>query len=119
FQAWSRHRGISLVGVPCFVSKRSAQFLDDASAKAVTDAIGQLAERHGAPSLIVIDTLARNFGPGDENSNTEMGKFIAAIDNMRSRFSDCAVLIVHHSGHAAKHRARGAISLQCALDCEY
>jgi hypothetical protein len=119
FQAWSQHRGVPLVGAPCFVSKRSAQFLDEASAKAVTDAIAQLAARHGSPTLIIIDTLARNFGPGDENSNTEMGKFVGAIDTMRARFPGCVVLIVHHTGHGAKHRARGAMALLGALDCEY
>lgn len=118
-QAWSRHRGASLVDAPFFVSKRSAQFLEQANAKAVTEAIVQLAKLHGTPSLIVIDTLARNFGPGDENSNTEMGKFVAAVDSLRSKFPGCVVLIVHHSGHAAKHRARGAIALLGALDCEY
>lgn len=119
FRAWSRHRGVPLDGAPCFVSKRPAQFLDETSAKAVTRAVAQLAERHGPPVLIVIDTLARNFGPGDENSNTEMGKFIAAIDNLRAMFPGCTVLIVHHSGHSAKNRSRGAIALPGALDCEY
>lgn len=118
-QAWSRHRRASLVGAPFFVSKRSAQFLEQTNAKAVTEAIAELAEHHGTPSLIVIDTLARNFGPGDENSNSEMGKFVAAVDSLRSQFPGCVILIVHHSGHEAKHRARGAIALLGALDCEY
>lgn len=119
FKAWCRRRGVSLDDALCFVSKRSAQFLDETSAKAVTEAIARLASRHGTPVLIVIDTLARNFGPGDENSNTEMGKFVAVIDGMRARFPGCTVLIVHHCGHSAKERSRGATALLGALDCEY
>lgn len=119
FQAWSRHRGVPLDNAQCFVSKRSAQFLEEASANAVAASITELASRHGPPVLIIIDTLARNFGPGDENSNTEMGKFVATIDRLRAQFPGCTVLIVHHCGHSAKDRSRGAIALPGALDCEY
>lgn len=119
FKAWCRRRGVSLHDAPCFVSKRPAQFLDVTSAKAVTEAIFQLASLHGTPVLIIIDTLARNFGPGDENSNTEMGKFVAVIDSLRAKFPGCTVLIVHHNGHASKDRARGAIALPGAVDSEF
>jgi len=31
-----------------------------------------------SPVLVVIDTVARNFGPGDENSTKDMSTFIQA-----------------------------------------
>ena len=65
FHAWAKDRGQSLQGVPLFKSERAAQFLDGASAKAVADAVAMLAETHGNPALIIIDTLAGNFGAGD------------------------------------------------------
>lgn len=70
------------------------------------------------PVLFVVDTLARSFGGGDENSNSEMGKFISVIDQFNVKF-DCATLIVHHSGHGENQRARGASALQGALDSEF
>ena len=119
FQAWARHRGRGLTGVPMFKSNRAAQFLDAASAQAVADAVDALVSAHGAPRMIVVDTLARNFGPGDENSTSEMGAFVAAMDDLRGRHPGCVVLIVHHSGHGDKQRARGAMALKGAIDFEY
>lgn len=119
FAAWSQARGISLAGVPLFKSERAAQFLDVSSAKAVADAVERLAAQHGSPALIIIDTLARNFGAGDENNTKDMSEFVVVIDDLKARFPGCSVLIVHHSGHAAKERARGAMALKGALDCEY
>lgn len=119
FHAWSAERGISLEGVPLFKSERAAQFLDRVSAMAVAQAVDQMADQFGQPSLIIVDTVARNFGPGDENSTSDMGAFIAAIDDLKARYPGCAVLLVHHSGHADKQRARGAMALKGALDCEF
>lgn len=119
FAAWSADRGVTLSDVPLFKSERSAQFLDSDSAMAVADAVSELAARHGKPALIIIDTLARNFGAGDENNTRDMSEFVAAIDNLKAHFPECAVLIIHHTGHAEKQRARGAMALKGALDCEY
>lgn len=119
FAAWAKARDVSLAGVPLFKSERAAQFLDGASAKAVADAVASLAKDHGQPTLIIIDTLARNFGAGDENNTKDMSEFVVAVDDLKARFPGCAVLIVHHSGHAEKQRARGAMALKGALDLEY
>lgn len=119
FAAWSKERGISLTHVPMFKSERAAQFLDGASARAVADAADQLANVHGAPRLIIIDTVARNFGAGDENSTQDMTNFIVAIDDLKERYPGSVVLLIHHSGHGDKGRARGAIALKGALDFEY
>jgi hypothetical protein len=119
FQAWAKHRGRGLTGVPMFKSNRAAQFLDAASAQAVADAVDALVSAHGVPHMIIVDTLARNFGPGDENSTSEMGAFVAAMDDLRGRHPGCVVLIVHHSGHGDKQRARGAMALKGAIDFEY
>jgi len=113
-RAWSEHNGVSLADAPLYV----------ASAVAVPDA-GQLTELMQAigalgepPALIVLDTLARCFGGGDENSTQDMSKFVSACDTLR-RQHHCTILVVHHTGHADKSRARGAIALKAALDAEY
>ena len=119
FAAWSKAQGVSLAGVPMFKSERAAQFMDATSAAAVTAAVQNLALQYGTPALIVIDTLARNFGAGDENNTKDMSEFVAALDDLKGRFPDSAVLVVHHSGHAVKDRARGAMALKGAVDLEY
>ena len=86
--------------------------MDPVSAARVAQAVEALAADHGTPKLIIVDTLARNLGNGDENSNADIGMFINNIDiHLRSRFG-AAVLIVHHTGHLEKDRSRGASSLR-------
>lgn len=70
-----------------------------------------------APALIIIDTLARNFGGGNENSSEDMGAFIRVIGFLQSSL-DCAVLIVHHSGKDDAKGMRGHSSLFGAVDTE-
>lgn len=105
--AWEVCHGISLAEAPLFVSRTAVQFLTPGSGEAVRAAVVGLVEINGPPRLIVIDTLARNFGPGDENSQKDMGSFIAILDELRSAFPSSTVLIVHHSGHGDKDRGRG------------
>ncbi|MEX0652962.1 MAG: helicase RepA family protein [Phycisphaeraceae bacterium] len=113
-RAWSEHHGVSLIGAPLFV----------APAVAIPEMpqLGELAvaidEAVAPPALIVLDTLARCFGGGDENSTQDMSRFVSACDALRRRYG-CTILVVHHTGHADKNRARGAIALKAALDAEY
>jgi len=93
--------------------------LDATSAMEVTAAVDELSKIHGNPALIIIDTLNRNFGPGDESSTADMGRFINKIDdNLRIRYG-CTVLIIHHTGWNEMARARGSSALRAALDWEY
>lgn len=115
-KAWSEYH--KLVVEDLYISKQPAQFMDENHARTVSEAIRNLSPA-GKPTLIVIDTLARNFGGGDENKTQDMNKFIFSIDvHIRMPFS-CCVLIVHHTGHNDKDRARGAMALKGALDAEY
>jgi hypothetical protein len=117
--AWERHTGQSLDQAPLYFSRTTARLLDAAHVAEVSAAVDAIAARYGVPRLIVIDTLARSFAGGDENSTQDMSAFVAAVDDMRARFPGCTVLIVHHSGHGDKQRARGAMALKGALDAEY
>jgi len=119
FHAWAGERGQPLDGVPLFKSECAAQFLDKQSAQSVQHAISKLAAQHGRPAMVVVDTLARNFGPGDENSTEQMSAFVAAMDTLRTAWPGCVILIIHHSGHHDKERGRGSMALKAALDFEY
>jgi hypothetical protein len=68
----------------------------------------------GVPvELVVIDTLAANFGPGDENHATDMQ---LAIAGARSAAPGASVLLVHHVGHGQGDRERGSYALVAAAD---
>lgn len=71
------------------------------------------------PSLIIIDTLARNFGSGNENATEDMNRFVNNIVGLLLRPYKATLLILHHVGHGDKQRARGASTLRGALDFEY
>jgi hypothetical protein len=116
--AWSINNMVSHDTAPLFISLMPAALTDAAMVEQVQAAIELVSVEHGPPVLIIIDTLARNFGPGDENSTQDMSKFVQAADALRAS-SQATVLIVHHSGHSEKGRARGAMALKGALDAEY
>ena len=65
--------------------------------------------------LIVVDTLARSFGGGNENAPQDMGEFINSCDELMHEFG-ATVLIVHHVGKDAQSGARGHSSFFGALD---
>ena len=102
---------------PLFILPRPVQFLDPTDVEQVAEAIAALVQEHGAPRLLIIDTLARCFG-GDENGSKDMNAFVAALDRLRVRFR-CTMLVIHHSGLNDKNRARGSSVLRAALDWEY
>lgn len=113
-KAWQKHNKVSLAGAPLHV----------APAVAISD-VAQLAQlvqaveaQNCRPALVVLDTLARCFGGGDENSTQDMSKFVSACDALRRHWGS-TILVLHHTGHADKNRARGAIALKAALDAEY
>ena len=116
--AWEKGRGVSLAGVPLFVSNRAAVLPDDATEKDLLAAVDKIVQATGRmPGVIAFDTLARSLA-GDENSNTDMNAFILAADTLRRRYDGCAVVLVHHTGHMDKGRMRGASALRGALDLE-
>ena len=120
FKAWEVASDVSLKDAPVYVSKCSANLYDINSAKQVCKSVEYIIEHKGSepPKLIVIDTLARNFGPADENSTQDMNQFIKHLDQLRTQWH-CCVLIVHHTGVGTQERARGNSALKAALDAEY
>jgi len=113
-RAWGTHNGVSLADAPLYVAPAVA-IPDVSHLVSLVAAIQSLPK---PPAVIVLDTLARCFGGGDENSTQDMSKFVAACDALRRHYG-CTILVVHHTGHAEKNLARGAIALKAALDAEY
>lgn len=64
--------------------------------------------------LIVVDTLARAFGIGDENSAKDMGAFVAAGDQIRHK-TGAHVAVIHHATKSSE-QIRGSGALLGAAD---
>ena len=109
-KAWTLHYGSVPAGL--FVRPYSAQLTVAGAAAALAERIASL---QLPPKLVILDTLAANFGPGDENSAEDMA---AAMNGLRALAGDWLALCAHHSGHADKTRSRGHSSLFAALDVE-
>ncbi len=67
--------------------------------------------------MVIFDTQARCTVGIEENSNTDMGRVIAALDSLKEVTGTCVVL-VHHSG-ADGQRARGATAVLGAVDSQF
>jgi putative DNA primase/helicase len=115
-KAWSLHHGV--VPENIHVSNTAVPLTEWDAVQLVLREIRAMIKQHGSPALIVVDTLARNFGGLDENSNKDMGLFIQHMDRLKFELNT-TILIVHHTGQGNKDRARGASSLFGALDFEY
>lgn len=115
--AWRRAHGVEefpLAIITCPVDMRAA--VGDVDRIIVTAA--EIAKARGAPvQLIVIDTLSRAFGGGDENSSADMGALVVNMDRIRHD-THAAVVLVHHAGKEPAKGARGHSLLRAAVDVE-
>ena len=98
-----------------YISNMPASLMCKEDTNKVIEEVGNICPN---PSLIIVDTLHRNFGGGDENSAKDIGKLMEAITTI-IKHTGATVLLVHHCGHGADDRARGSSSLKAALDVEY
>jgi len=121
-QAWLKANNISLDSIKdnFFFSTAAADLCDQKSTISVKQSIRQTCKAFNKdPVLIIIDTLARNFGSGNENSTDDMNTFISNIDTHLRKEFNATILIIHHSGHGNHDRGRGSSSLKAAMDAEF
>ena len=81
----------------------------------INDLTASISDLAVKPRLIVLDTLARTFGPGDENSQQDMSAYVRACDMLAEK-TGAAVMIVHHTGKDENRGLRGSNALLGALD---
>ena len=113
--AWAKHNQIDLKNAPVLISRSSTNVRDAEVVNAVKEAVDTFGK---PPRLIVVDTLHRNFGGGDENSAQDTGTMLDMLDRRISQPLGCAVLLVHHAKKDGQGY-RGSSSLKGGLDFEY
>ena len=106
-------------GIPIYILRHQINLRSSAEdINSLMIAVAELAEtRQLKIDLIVIDTLARAFGGGNENSSEDMGAFITSCGHLQQVF-EAALLVIHHSGKDQAKGLRGHSSLLGAVDTE-
>lgn len=97
-----------------YVTSQAATLIGHEGGEQLRATVDHAAEILGRPiEIVVIDTLAANFGNGDEYHPRDMG---LALAGARQAAPTAAVLLVHHTGHGQDERERGSYSLIAAAD---
>lgn len=112
-RAWMEHHG--KLDLPAMHWLLNPLYVRDPDVvESFLDTLDSTGEDGVWPGLLVVDTLSRSFGGGEENASEDMGHF---VDEMTRLAGDrrMAVLVVHHT-NAAGARERGHGALRGAAD---
>jgi AAA domain len=69
------------------------------------------------PGLVVVDTLSRSFGGGEENASEDMGLFVDSVTKL-AQGRNMASLVIHHV-NATAGRERGHTAFRGAADAMF
>jgi hypothetical protein len=115
--AWRKTHDVS--GIPfAIVSGKLDLTTGLFDAKELVKATAELSLEFGLPCrLVILDTVTRTFGPGDQNHSRDMQRYIQSVDEL-TLATGAHVAAVHHSTWAGE-RGKGAIDLDGAVDVSY
>ena len=116
-EAWCKHNGSNLRAASFAITDRAVDLFNEAPLNAFCKEVEEIAKTRGNPKLIIIDTVARHMAGKDENNAKEMGELVQTADKLKHDYQ-CAVMLVHHTGHNNQDRARGSTAFKGALDTE-
>lgn len=116
-QAWRAHHGQERDRIPVALTTRAVDLFDPESLNSFCAEVDELIQLFGAPKLMIIDTVARHMGGKDENNAKDMGELVKTADKLKDVYQ-CAIMLVHHTGHSNQDRARGSTAFKGALDTE-
>lgn len=118
--AWAIARDIDYRQLKFARSTIPTQVLSEIVLLDWVDYIRRVADHFGeAPAVVGIDTLATNFGPGNQNDPSDMSRFVANIKTFLIGEFGCAVETVHHSGKDLDRGARGGGSIEADSDAVF
>lgn len=98
---------------------RGCDLTNPASRRTLLGACDQIKKHTGEQvKVIIIDTVNRCFGDGDENSTKDMTAFVQGCDKLKEK-TGATIICVHHTGKDAEKGARGSSVLRAACDFEH
>lgn len=110
-KAWMEAKGIGKLA-NTIINRHAFRLNEQEEAEAV---ITKVVSSGTKPRMLFIDTLARNFGGGDENSTKDMNTFVNNVMDIAARLN-VGCVVVHHSGKEIAKGPRGSIALLGAVD---
>jgi len=113
-EAWSLHHNKPIPD-DLYVSDMSTDLGDAEKINELVEAINAMEVK---PSLIIVDTFARNFGSGESN-NDDIGVFYSNVEHNLVKRYGCSVLATHHPGKDESRGMRGGASLKQNADAVY
>lgn len=117
FVAECEQQGVDPTTCPVFFGTRPASLSEGEDAAMWARDLLQILQGE-VPALVIVDTLAMNFGTGDENSAKDMQAFIGNCLQL-SQVLRSLVMCVHHTGVSATERGRGSSALPAAMDATF
>ena len=115
--AWRKKHGES--GIPFVIVSGKLDLTTGLfDAKELAKKTAELSAEFGLPCcLIILDSVTRTFGPGDQNHSRDMQRYVQSVDEL-TLATGAHVAAVHHSTWAGE-RGKGAIDLDGAVDVSY
>jgi hypothetical protein len=115
--AWRKKHGVS--GIPFVVAGGKLDLTTGLiDAKTLAAAIKGLEAKSGHQCvLIILDTVTRTFGSGDQNQSKDMQRYINSVSELHTA-TGAHVAAIHHSGWEGD-RGKGAIDLDGAIDVSF
>jgi phage/plasmid primase-like uncharacterized protein len=114
-EAWKRHHGQSdlpFAMIPVAINLRDRE----ADLPKLFDTIHAALSHAGLPlSLLVVDTLNRTFGGGDENG-TDMSEYVENVGRIQAEFGSTTIVVHHIPKNADTVSERGHGSLRGAIE---
>lgn len=115
--AFKKHHAVA--NVPLLVIGGRLDFTS--SLKDARDLIAAIKEAELATGMecvwVIIDTLTRVFGAGDQNASKDMTRFVQSCDEIMAE-TTAHVTAIHHSAWSGE-RGKGAIDLDGAVDASF
>jgi hypothetical protein len=116
FAAWRLRNGVT-GAQPVYVRTHPASLADGEDADWIASEVEALSSRHpGLPVLLIVDTLARNLGPGVAEDGEGMSAFGNNLQDRIVKRLGCTCIVVHHTGHMEQSRSRGGSQWHAVLD---
>jgi hypothetical protein len=114
-RGWLQYHGIEPAsGWNLHVGRAPIELMAGASIVTVCEWIRRCIAETGLHPIVVIDTVSRNFGAGDENKTVDMAQVIGNVDRAL-RAEGATVILVHHTP-IGETRSRGSSTLPAAAD---
>jgi hypothetical protein len=115
-EAWEQGTDLSLVGTKVVFREEPENLRDPQKVSALIGEFRRLLPADAPPlRLVVIDTLSRHFGGGEENSQGPMAEFVEGAQRIQRELR-CTVVVVHHTTKSAADVVRGSSVLMGAAD---